>query len=83
MSTARNTLNAIDEEVFTPDELAALRKLHPSTIRRLFLDEPDVIRLGHPTTRKKKQHFTLRIPRSVAERVFARLTVGVGKARCV
>jgi hypothetical protein len=65
-----------DEPVFTAEELATLKKLHPSTIRRLFLDEPGVIRLGHSGSRKRHQHFTLRIPRSVADRVFQRMTVG-------
>jgi hypothetical protein len=70
------TANAIDEPVYTAEELARSRKLHPATIRKLFLDEPGVIRLGHGGRRGKRQYFTLRIPDSVAVRVFSRLTVG-------
>jgi len=66
---------AVSEPVFTPEELAKSRKLHPVTIRKLFLHEPGVIRLGHPRRRGKRQYFTLRIPHSVAERVFGRMTV--------
>jgi len=69
-------LNAINETLNTPEELARRTKLHPSTIRKMFLDEPGVIRLGHSTTRRKKQYYTLRIPESVATRVFGRMTVG-------
>jgi hypothetical protein len=66
---------SLDEPVFTPDELAKLKKVHVSTIRRAFVDEPGVLRLGSPGNRRKRQHFTLRIPLSVAERVFGRMTV--------
>jgi len=66
----------IEELVYTPDELAAAKKLHPSTVRKLFIDEPGVIRLGHHAGRKRRQYFTLRIPASVAQRVFQRMTVG-------
>lgn len=64
-----------EQVFFTPEELAELVKLHPATIRKLFLDEDGVIRLGHGSNRRKRQYFTLRIPAHVAERVFGRLTV--------
>ena len=66
---------ATEQTIFTTDELAALTKLHPATIRRRFMDEDGVIRLGHPATRRKRQKFTLRIPALVAARVFAEMTV--------
>jgi transcriptional regulator GlxA family with amidase domain len=59
---------AINEPVYTANELAEKSKLHPSTIRRLFRAEPGVITLG-------RQHLTLRIPASVARRVLQNLTV--------
>jgi hypothetical protein len=68
--------NAIDEPVFTAEELARSRKLHPATIRKLFVAEPGVIRLGHGGHAGRRRYFTLRIPHSVAERVFRRMTVG-------
>jgi hypothetical protein len=64
------------DAVFTPEELAIKHKLHPSTIRKIFIDEPGVIRLGHHAGRKRRQYFTLRIPASDAQRVFQRMTVG-------
>jgi len=75
MNTAE-TPNAVDEPVYTPSEIAKLKKLHPGKIREIFLDEPGVIRLGHPTSGRKRQYFTLRIPASVVARVFGRMTVG-------
>jgi hypothetical protein len=63
------------EIVYTANELARARKLHPSTVRKIFVREPGVIRLGHPRSSGRRQRFTLRIPASVAERVFGLMTV--------
>jgi hypothetical protein len=71
-----STRSAIGGVIFTPTELGREKKLHPATIRRMFLDEPGVIRLGTPRGPGRRQRFTLRIPEEVANRVFARLTVG-------
>jgi len=64
----------LDSELFTPGELSKLTKLHSGTIRRLFIDEPGVVRIGHSGGRRR-QYFTIRIPRPVAERVLGELTV--------
>ena len=69
------------EAIFTPEELSVTTKLHASTIRRIFIDEPGVIRLGNTGSRKKRQYFTLRIPASVAARVFGRMTVGAARPK--
>ena len=69
------TTDAPNDPVFTAEELARDKKLHPATIRKLFLDEPGVIRLGHSHARGRRQYYTLRIPRSVADRVFGQMTV--------
>jgi hypothetical protein len=68
--------NAVDEPVYTPEELAKAKKLHVATVRKLFMEEPDVIRFGHPATGRRRQYYTLRIPSRVAARVFGRMTVG-------
>jgi proline dehydrogenase len=73
---AREISNAIEEAVFTPHELAQWTKLHASTIRKLFADEPGVIRLGRARARGHRRYYTIRIPKSVAERVFRSMTVG-------
>jgi hypothetical protein len=69
-------INFLDEEKFTTNELAEKTKLHPSRIRKLFCDEPDVVRVGSRGGRGKRQYFHLLIPRSAAERVFRRMQVG-------
>jgi hypothetical protein len=70
-----DTPTALDEPKYTPEELAQIYKLHPSTIRKRFVDEPGVIRMGHAGSRRRKQYFTIRIPASVASRVFGEMTV--------
>jgi hypothetical protein len=69
------------EPVFTAEELGKQKKLHPATIRKIFIDEPGVIRLGSAGRRGRRQRYTLRIPESVVTRVFGRLTVGGGSSR--
>jgi hypothetical protein len=56
-------------ETFTVAEIASLWNLSRDTIQRLFEDEPGVITLGSKTSRGKRKRVTLRIPRSVMERV--------------
>jgi hypothetical protein len=72
----REASNALEEKVYTPEELAKSTKLHPSTIRKLFAEEPGVIRLGYPPAGGHRRYYTIRIPRSVAERVLGNMTVG-------
>jgi hypothetical protein len=69
-------LPVTEEKTFTVAELAAAVRLHPVTVRRMFFDERGVIRIGHGALRGRRQHYTLRIPASVAQRVFGRMTVG-------
>jgi hypothetical protein len=61
------------ERHYTPQQLAELWLLHESTIRRLFLDEPGVLKYGNSYSRSgRREYVTLRIPESVARRVYAR-----------
>ena len=61
------------ERHFTPQELAELWKLDESTIRRMFIDEPGVMAVGKSARRDgKRDYVTLRIPESVAKRVYER-----------
>lgn len=61
------------ERHYTPQQLAELWLLHESTIRRLFLDEPGVLKYGKASRRDgHRDYVTLRIPESVAKRVYAR-----------
>jgi hypothetical protein len=69
MMAPRDT--ALDEH-YTVQELVALWKYSRRTVKRLVEKEPGVVRLG--TERPgKRPHYTLRIPASVARRIYARL----------
>lgn len=57
------------ERHYTAKELAQLWRLDESTVRRLFRDEPGVLRIPHLRRRRKRDYVSLRIPASVAARV--------------
>lgn len=59
------------ERHFTAAELGALWKLDESTIRRMFQDEPGILKIGKSNRRDgKRDYVTLRIPEAVARRVY-------------
>ena len=67
--------SVMDEPKYTLAEIAENWKVHRTTARRLFIDEPGVVKLGHGPRRGKRQHFTIRVPHSVAVRVLGKLIV--------
>jgi len=66
--------NACEERHYSVNELSVLWNLSKQTIRRLFQDEPDVVRIGEKDVRHKRSYVTLRIPESVVRRVHQRLS---------
>ena len=54
-------------------EIANLWGLSESTIRRLFIDEPGVLKIAHEETRFKRRYISLRIPERIALEVHRRL----------
>ena len=63
------------ERHFTPKQLADLWLFHESTIRRMFIDEPGVLKFGKMTRHDgRRDYVTLRIPESVARRVYEKRT---------
>jgi hypothetical protein len=65
----------VSEQHFTPAELAKAWRVDVTTIRRMFIDVPGVLKLGRLTAgRGKRSYVTLRIPRDVAERFYQQLT---------
>jgi predicted transcriptional regulator len=66
-----------DEKHYSPAEIAELWGLSPTKVRRMFLDEPGVMKIGEPSQRigrrLKRRYFSLRIPASVRDRVHTRL----------
>ena len=64
---------------YTPQALADRWSLSATKIRRMFENEPDVLRIGEQSRREgrrqlKRGYYTMRIPASTAERVYKRLT---------
>lgn len=64
------------ERIFTVQEIAAEWKLSIDTIQRLFKPEPDVF-----VIQRLRKH-TLRIPQSVKDRVWRRMTNKRVTERC-
>ena len=61
------------EKHYSISELVQLWGLSEKTIRRMFMDEPGVVKWGHEERRFKRAYMTLRIPESVVQRVHRRL----------
>lgn len=63
------------ERHYTPQELGALWGFEQTTIRRMFIDEPGVLKQEREAHRNgKRSYVSLRIPASVARRVYERKT---------
>ena len=61
------------ERHYSVQELAEIWKVSEDTIRRLFREEPDVMKItGRPGLRKRR-YVLLRLPESVVVRVHERL----------
>lgn len=62
------------EQHFTVQELALRLRVSADSVRRRFKREPGVLHLGSPK-RNRRTYDPIRIPQSVAERVYRRLTL--------
>lgn len=65
---------AMFEQHFSVRTIAELWSLSDDWVQRRFEDEPGVLKIGNDGSRGGRRKITLRIPRSVAERVFEELT---------
>ena len=63
------------DRFLTVQQVARRRNLSHDTIRRLFLEEPGVLVIAR-TKPRRRIYRSLRIPESVEQRVFARITNG-------
>ena len=67
---------SFSERHYTVGEIAGMWNLAPDTVRRMFEREPGVLVLGETNgDRGKRRYTTLRIPESVAQRVYRRQVV--------
>jgi hypothetical protein len=68
----------VDEKHYAPDELAELWGVSAETIRNVFREEPGVLRFSQPKqawlSRRRRKYVSMRIPKSVAERVHKKLS---------
>ena len=64
-----------EERHFSPKEIAAIWRVSVSSVIRLFEREPGVIDVNSGLGKHAKRHRTLRIPKSVMERVHRRREV--------
>jgi hypothetical protein len=63
------------ERHFSAQDLAEFWKLDETTIRRIFQDQPGVFKVGRSNRRDgKRDYVTLRIPESIALRVYQERT---------
>jgi hypothetical protein len=62
------------ERHYSIRELARLWHLSYEATRRLFQDEEGVLRIGGRLRKNKRGYVSLRIPSSVARRVYKRIT---------
>ena len=62
------------EKHFSVAEVSERWGYSEDTIRRIFRDEPGVLKIGSPETRVKRKRFRLSIPESVMIRVHQRLS---------
>lgn len=83
MSTLELSLNVTQveqvcvEKHYSVSELANIWNLSDNTIRRIFENEPGVLKWGAKEGRFKRRYTTLRIPATVAAHVRRRLqTIG-------
>lgn len=70
----------VDERHYSSQDLAKLWNVSAQTIRKMFRNEPGVLRLGSNGDRRTLGYVSLKIPHSVAARVHARLSA-VAKVR--
>jgi hypothetical protein len=67
--TTRDATPAFNQRHYSAAELAEAWALDQSTIRRMFQDQPGVLKIGKVSRRDgKRDYVTLRIPESVAAR---------------
>lgn len=57
------------------DVVASRLGMSPETIRRMFWDEPGVLKWSRPRSKYRRSYTTLLIPESVFQRVYRRLQV--------
>ena len=71
--SAAVALEPLEERHLTIGEIAKLWRVSHETARRLFQNEPGVLKFNHPSSPTKRNYSTYRIPESIARRVRLRM----------
>lgn len=66
--------SSFSERHYAVGEIGALWNLSSDAVRKLFQDEPGVLVLGDQASPHRRRYTTLRIPESVLQRVYRRMT---------
>jgi hypothetical protein len=69
------SMDGVLEPHYSVQEIADSWGLCENAVRDIFRNEPGVVRIHRPKSRYKRAYTTLRIPRSVVERVHCRMSV--------
>lgn len=72
--TAAERAPAFAVKHYSPAELGQLWGLSVETVRRMFEREPGVLIFENPERASERRRRTMRIPESIAERVYRRLS---------
>jgi hypothetical protein len=70
------------ERHYSPAELGELWNLSADTVRRMFENEPGVLVFENPVRSSSRRFRTLRIPESIAARVYSRFSNAASKLGC-
>lgn len=65
-------MQATIEKHYRIIDLAAMLGLSYATARRVFLDEPGVIKIANPTGKRKRRYEVITVPESVLQRFLTR-----------
>jgi hypothetical protein len=68
------TLPAAMEPHYSPLQVSKMWGVSTETARRIFSEEPGVLKIGHAGSKYRRAYITLRIPESVVERVHRKLS---------
>jgi hypothetical protein len=86
-ASSPRTVSEVQPAYYTVAEIAEMWKLSDDTVRRMFVNEEGVLKIGGTSRLVKRKyvhsHFILRIPESVFQRVLERLMNKRGAERDV
>lgn len=63
-----------DQTHYTAEDVAKMLNMSRDSVTRLFREEEGVLKITRPGNRYKRTYTTIRIPESVLNRVYGRMT---------